>query len=73
MEAPFENDYGQILISEDEPIQELTKICGMGFCLINIEKVTNKVPLPLFWEFGAPDGYWSLGEDAFLLRMLFII
>lgn len=68
LEAPFENDYGQILISEDEPIQELTKICGMGFCLINIEKVTNKVPLPLFWEFGAPDGYWSLGEDAFFTQ-----
>lgn len=45
-----------------------TDLCAMGFTLINIEKVSEKVPFPLFWEFGAPDGYWSMGEDAFFTR-----
>lgn len=44
------------------------KICAMGFTLINLEKLVKKVPLPLFWEFGAPDGYWSMGEDAFFTK-----
>ena len=45
-----------------------TDLCAMGFTLIDIEKVSEKVPFPLFWEFGAPDGYWSMGEDAFFTR-----
>ena len=40
-------------------------LCAMGFTLINISKVCQKTPLPLFWEFGSPDGYWAMGEDAF--------
>jgi len=71
LEAPFEADAGQIIISEDEPIQEVNKICGMGFCLIDIDRVSQNVPQPLFWEFGAPDGYWSLGEDAFFTQNVF--
>lgn len=70
LEAPFENDKGQVKISEKRPIQKANKICGMGFCLIDVEQITEKVPLPLFWEFGSPDGYWSLGEDAFFTQNL---
>lgn len=68
LEAPFENENGQIKI--DGSIQKANKICGMGFCLINIEEITKNVPLPLFWEFGSPDGYWSMGEDAFFTMNL---
>lgn len=70
LEAPFENTKGQINISEKRPIQKASKLCGMGFCLIDVEQVTEKVPLPLFWEFGAPDGFWSMGEDAFFTQNL---
>ena len=45
-----------------------TDMCAMGFTLIDIESITEKVPLPLFWEFGAPDGFWSMGEDAFFTK-----
>jgi len=46
------------------------KVCAMGFTLIDLEKVSYEVPFPLFWEFGAPDGYWSMGEDAFFTQNL---
>jgi len=47
-----------------------SNICAMGFTLIAIEDVSYKVPFPLFHAFGAPDGYWSLGEDAFFTENL---
>lgn len=67
LECPFEDEKGEITI---EGVQVADKICGMGFCLINIEGVTDKVPLPLFHAFGAPDGFWSMGEDAFFTQNL---
>ena len=45
-----------------------TDLCAMGFVLMNIDYLTRHIPIPLFWEFGAPDGYWSMGEDAFFTR-----
>ena len=42
-----------------------TDLCAMGFTLINLDEITKIVPMPLFWVFAAPDGYWSMGEDAF--------
>ena len=78
LEAPFENDNGQIYIPTEKDknpitvnIQEVNRICGMGFALLNLETITQDVALPLFWEFGAPDGYWSMGEDAFFTMNLF--
>ena len=47
-----------------------TDLCAMGIVLMDIDQISNKVPLPLFWEFGAPDGFWSMGEDAFFTRNL---
>ena len=47
-----------------------TDLCAMGFTLIDLDYITKHVPMPLFWEFGAPDGYWSMGEDAFFTRNL---
>ncbi len=75
LSAPFENESGQIFIpnSDDKttnPIQPAKNICGMGFCLIDLEEVSKQVPFPLFWEFGAPDGFWSMGEDAFFTQNL---
>ncbi len=75
LEAPFENEHGQIFIPEKDdkiasPFQVANSICGMGFCLLNLEQISNKVPMPLFWEFGAPDGFWSMGEDAFFTQNL---
>jgi len=70
LEAPFENLNGQIKVSTKRTVQKADKICGMGFCLLDIQAITEKVPLPLFWEFGAPDGYWLLGEDAFFTQNL---
>ncbi len=51
-------------LNKDNNLFELD-LCAMGFTLIDIETICKKVPLPLFWEFGAEDGYWSMGEDAF--------
>jgi len=67
LQAPFESSlYPNINEkAKNNELVSVDKICGMGFCLIDLEKVTEKVSLPLFWEFGAPDGYWSMGEDAF--------
>jgi hypothetical protein len=31
-------------------------LCAMGFTLINLLKLTEKVPAPYFWVFIAPDG-----------------
>ncbi len=75
LEAPFENENGEIYIAKkDDTVasiyQYANKICGMGCCLLDIESITKEVPLPLFWEFGAPDGYWSMGEDAFFTQNL---
>lgn len=47
-----------------------TDLCAMGFTLIDIDYVSQYVPLPLFWEFAAPDGHWSMGEDAFFTNNL---
>lgn len=47
-----------------------TDLCAMGFTLINIHEVTKKVPAPYFWVFLAPDGLWSMGEDAFFTKNL---
>lgn len=47
-----------------------TNLCAMGFTLINIDEISKTVPFPLFWEFGAEDGYWSMGEDAFFTKNL---
>jgi len=82
LEAPFENDGGEIIIPPTYPsneyneeaashIQPANKICGMGFALLDLKQITQDVALPLFWEFGAPDGYWSMGEDAFFTQNLF--
>jgi len=67
LQAPFESHKDTLMaVDPDSPdLMPCDKICGMGFCLIDLEKITAKVSLPLFWEFGAPDGYWSMGEDAF--------
>lgn len=46
------------------------EVCAMGCTLLNLKEITYKVPAPLFWEFGAPDGYWSMGEDAFFTKNL---
>jgi hypothetical protein len=48
----------------EDNVYELN-LCAMGFTLINIEKICEKTPMPLFWEFGSPDGFWLMGEDAF--------
>ena len=45
-----------------------TDLLAMGFTLIDLDKIATRVPFPLFWEFGAPDGYWSMGEDAFFTK-----
>jgi len=53
-----------------ETLGVCTSVCAMGFTLINVKEIARSVPLPLFWEFGAPDGYWTMGEDAFFTRNL---
>lgn len=47
-----------------------TDLCAMGFTLIDLQKLTAKVPAPYFWVFLAPDGLWSMGEDAFFTKNL---
>ena len=65
------HDYNNnIRFDNRKDIRELD-LCAMGFTLIDIDIVSQKVPFPLFWEFGAPDGYWSMGEDAFFTKNLF--
>lgn len=54
----------------DDSFGVATKVCALGFTLINLKEIAKKVPAPLFWEFGAPDGYWSMGEDAFFTKNL---
>ena len=63
------HDYDNEEFNGEESIRELD-LCAMGFTLIDIDTVSQKVPFPLFWEFGAPDGYWSMGEDAFFTNNL---
>ncbi len=65
---PFESAhvYGE----EVEPGIYECDLCAMGFTLINLSVVGYHVPFPLFWEFGAPDGYWLMGEDAFFTNNL---
>jgi len=67
LQAPFESHKDTLMVVDpDAPdLMPCDKICGMGFCLIDLDKITQSVSLPLFWEFGSPDGYWSMGEDAF--------
>lgn len=57
------------LDSDLEYIKE-TDICAMGFTLIDLQKLTKLVPAPYFWIFLAPDGLWSMGEDAFFTKNL---
>ncbi len=65
------HDYdNNIRFDNRKDVRELD-LCAMGFTLIDIDMVSQKVPFPLFWEFGAPDGYWSMGEDAFFTKNLF--
>jgi hypothetical protein len=67
---PLITAYGNVFkYKEYEDVYE-TDLCAMGLTLINIDEVSKKVPFPLFWEFGAPDGYWSMGEDAFFTKNL---
>ena len=47
-----------------------TDLCAMGFTLINLHLLSQKVPSPYFWVFLAPDGKWALGEDAFFTKKL---
>jgi len=79
LEAPFEDIKGEIALETNTRgkklkqiplIQECSKMIGMGFSLLNIREITSKIPLPLFHAFGSPDGYWSLGEDAFFVQNL---
>ena len=53
-----------------DKVYRADQVCAMGFTLIDLERVSYEVPFPLFWEFGAPDGFWSMGEDAFFTRNL---
>lgn len=62
--------HGQLENTDIEYLKE-TDLCAMGFTLINLDEITKKVPMPLFWIFAAPDGYWSMGEDAFFTKNLF--
>lgn len=50
-----------------EDIKE-TDLIAPGCCLLNIHEITKLVPFPLFWTFPAPDGLWSMGEDAFFTK-----
>ncbi len=59
--------HGQFFNTEIDYLKE-TDLCAMGFTLINLDEITKKVPMPLFWVFAAPDGYWSMGEDAFFTK-----
>jgi hypothetical protein len=43
-------------------------LLAMGATLLNIHEITKQVPFPLFWTFPAPDGLWSMGEDAFFTK-----
>lgn len=52
----------------DGSVAQCTSMVGMGFCLLNIEYLIKHIPLPLFWAFSAPDGLWSMGEDAFFTK-----
>lgn len=62
---PLISAHGKVLENIDEE-RYLTDMCAMGFTLIDIDSISKKVPLPLFWAFGDPkDNYWSMGEDAF--------
>lgn len=63
---PYESAHKYSIVKDNIAI--LDKICAMGFTLINIKDLTKLVSLPLFWEFGASDGYWSMGEDAFFTQ-----
>ena len=66
--ADFEiTAHGNFYDTETDYIKE-TDLCAMGFTLMNIDEITKKVPFPLFWTFPAPDGYWSMGEDAFFTK-----
>jgi len=47
-----------------------TDLCAMGFTLINLNLLSQKVPSPYFYVFLAPDGKWALGEDAFFTKKL---
>lgn len=54
----------------DNSVVVCNSMCGMGFALLNLGAIVEKIALPLFWSFGAPDGFWSLGEDAFFTQNL---
>lgn len=62
--------------SKNNPYENLidniyeTDLCAMGCTLIDLNKLTKNVPAPYFWVFLAPDGLWSMGEDAFFTRNL---
>lgn len=49
-------------------VVEADKVVAMGYTLIDLGRIREKVPFPLFWEFVAPDGLWAMGEDAFFTR-----
>lgn len=55
---------------DDQKLSHLkeTDLCAMGFTLIDLEKLSEQTPLPYFWIFTAPDGLWSMGEDAFFTK-----
>ena len=63
---PLMSAHGKLDEVEDNIFE--TDLCAMGFTLINLETLSKSVPFPLFWEFGAEDGYWSMGEDAFFTK-----
>lgn len=64
------SDSAHVYGEEIEPGVYECDLCAMGFTLIDLSVVGYHVPFPLFWEFGAPDGYWLMGEDAFFTMNL---
>lgn len=64
--TPLMSAHGNLILIENNLYS--TDMCAMGFTLIDLEFVVSNIPMPLFWEFIAPDGYWSMGEDAFFSK-----
>ena len=68
---PLMSAHGSLTKNRYFPEYYETDMCAMGLVLMDIDYISQHVPLPLFWEFGAPDGYWSMGEDAFFTKNIY--
>ncbi|MEM4385297.1 MAG: hypothetical protein QXD03_01980 [Candidatus Anstonellales archaeon] len=64
------HNYSEVIEVDGRRYGKADKVLAMGFTLIRLDRVTEKVPPHLFWVFGSPDNLWSLGEDAFFTMNL---